>query len=93
VLLALATLACKSQQSKAEQARDELSSWAATGEKLAREWSRHTLTKPYVKRTGKVAHDSLKKLGEPLKDDKAATARLSRTISLYDDLLRQVDRP
>lgn len=92
VLLTLVLLACKSESSKVEQERDELASWAATGERLSREWSRGTVRKAYVKTTVKVASDSLQQLADPLKNDRRASAHRSAVASLYDELSQRVER-
>ncbi|HEY3056661.1 MAG TPA: hypothetical protein VGK31_12090 [Thermoanaerobaculia bacterium] len=92
MLLALAILACQSEASKAEKARNELASWAAAGAKLSREWSRGTVRKPYVKTTVKVALASLQQLADPLKSDQRASGQRSTVTSLFEEFSQRVER-
>ena len=78
----LIAAACKSPESKAKKAHDELSSWAAAGEMLSREWARGAAQKPYVKSTVDVASEELKKIGESLQNNEPA----GQVSSLYEQL-------
>jgi len=81
------TLACSSPERKAEQARDELASWAATGEVLSQQWSRGKVARPFVKSTLEVAFETVKALADS--SGNAAAAR--RITQLYDSFSRAVE--
>ena len=90
VLLTL-TLGC-SQQRKAQQARDELTSWAANGHVLAQQWSRGKVMKPFAKSSVDVAMDSLKGLAKPLDSDDKAKEALQKVTNSYDALSRTIEK-
>lgn len=89
-MVLLLALACSSPETKAQKARDELSSWAGAGAVLSQEWSRGKLARPYVRSTLDAASDSLKVLAVPLKGDERANAQLRRTAQLFAGLSRAV---
>jgi hypothetical protein len=91
-MLVLFAVACGSAEHKAEKARDELQSWAATGAVLSRQWSRGDATPRYVKSTLKVATDSLQGLIKPLQGDEKSQKSLERVTQLYDTFQRAFDR-
>jgi hypothetical protein len=96
ILIALLfVMACKSPAKKAQQARDELGSWAATGEILARDWSRGAVPQFYAESTAAVASDSLKSLAAPLQSEarsKAALWSVTQVFESFSDALKRHDR-
>ena len=91
MLLVLAA-ACGSAEHKAEKARDELQSWAATGAVLSRTWARGDAAPRYVKSTLKVASDSLQGLTKPLQGDDKSEKSLARVTQLYDTFERAFEQ-
>lgn len=91
LILLLLTLACQSADKKTQKARDELSSWAGTGQVLSQDWSRGKVFRPYVKSTLDVATESLKGLADPLASDEKSKAALSRVTELFDRLSHAVE--
>lgn len=84
--------ACGSAEHKAEKARDELQSWAATGAELSRQWSRGDATPRYVRSTLKVAIESLQGLSKPLQGDVRSQKSLAHVAQLYDTFQRAFER-
>jgi hypothetical protein len=84
----LIAAACKSPESKAKKAQDELSSWASAGHALSQDWARGAAPKPYVKSTVDVASDEIEKIGKTLQNDKS----VDQVSSLYEQLGNAVER-
>ena len=84
--------ACGSAEHKAEKARGELQSWAATGAVLSRQWSRGDATPRYVRSTLQVATESLQGLGKSLQGDEKSQKSLAHVTQLYDTFERAFER-
>lgn len=91
-MLLMLAAACGSAEHKAEKARDEMQSWAATGAVLSRQWPRGDATPRYVKSTLQVATNSLQGLTKPLQGDEKSEKRLARVTQLYDSFERAFER-
>jgi hypothetical protein len=67
-VLILLALACASPERKAREARQSVASWAATGEMLAQEWMRGSVSDRYARSTARVAIEELQALDAPARD-------------------------
>ena len=82
----LILVACKTQATKTEKARDELASWAAAGEMLSSGWARGDAQTPYVKSTAKVASNEIDQLRQQLQSDRESARALDEVATLYGRL-------
>ena len=88
----LLLVSCKSQEDKAQNAREKLASWVATGQMLSRNWARGVAIKPYARSTVRAASDEVEKLREPLKDDSTSMQSLDEVSKLYEKLSHAVEQ-
>ncbi len=92
VFLVLLVCACKTPATKASRARDELASWAATGQMLSSGWSRGDAQTPYVKSTVKVAIGEVAKLKPDLQKDAPSADDVDALYKKLSDALERNDR-